>query len=71
MFTINIVQTPSGDDSFWATVISYSEKEDKLFEFHDLPGGGTAMSNAVRRRMSSGENFTFKKMTHAAQERFS
>ena len=53
--------------------ISYSEIEDKLLEFGDLPRGGTsksALSNAVRRRMPCGEKFTYKKMTHVAQERF-
>ena len=50
--------------------ISYSEIEDKLFEFGHLPGGGTAPSNVVRHRMSSGENFAFKKITHVAQEGF-
>lgn len=46
--------------------ILYSEIEGKLFDFGDLPGGDTsksALSNTVRRRMPSGENFTFKKMT--------
>ena len=53
--------------------ISYSELEDILFEVGDLPCGGTsktALSNAVRHRMPSGDNFSYKKMTHVAQERF-
>ena len=44
--------------------ISYSEIENILIEVGDLPLGSTsttALSNAVRKRMRSGEAFTYKK----------
>ena len=52
--------------------ISYSEVENILIEVGDLPLRSTstaALSNAVRERMPS-EAFTYKKITHVAQERF-
>ena len=46
-----------------------------MLEVGDLPTGGTSktslrLSNAVRRRLPSTENFTYKKIMHVAQERF-
>ena len=52
--------------------ISYEEILEKLYEFGDLPYGTvskSALSNAVRRRLPSGE-FTLKKIGGIAQERF-
>lgn len=52
--------------------ISYEEILEKLYEFGDLPYGtvsNSALSNAVRRRLPSGE-FTLKKIGGIAQERF-
>ena len=53
--------------------ISYSEIGNVLIEVGDLPLGSTlttALSNAVRKRMPTSEAFTYKKITHVAQERF-
>ena len=52
---------------------TYAELADILLEVGDIPRGGTsktALSNAVRHRMPSQENFSYKKITHVAQERF-
>ena len=52
--------------------ISYKEILQKLYEFGDLPYGtvsNSALSNAVRQRLPSGE-FTLKKIGGIAQERF-
>jgi hypothetical protein len=52
--------------------INYDEILEKLYEFGDLPFGNvskSAISNAVRRRLPSGE-FTLKKLGGIAQERF-
>ena len=52
---------------------TYSEIENILLEVGDLPTGGTSktsLSNAVRGRLPSTENFTYKKIMHVALERF-
>ena len=52
---------------------TYAELADILLEIGDIPRGGTfktALSNAVRHRMPSQENFSCKKIAHVAQERF-
>ena len=52
--------------------ISYEEILEKLYKFGDLPYGTvskSALLNAVRRRLPSGE-FTLKKIGGIAQERF-
>ena len=61
---IEVVKRPS---------TTYAELADILLEVGDIPRGGTsktALSNAVRHRMPSQENFSYKKITHVAQERF-
>ena len=53
--------------------ISYNEIIEKLNEFGDLPYGTTsttALSEAVRHRLPSGEEYSYKKLQPIAQERF-
>ena len=53
--------------------ISYNEIMEKLHEFGDLPYGTTsttAISEAVRHRLPSGAQYSYKKIQTIAQERF-
>ena len=53
--------------------ITYDEIIQQLYEFGDLPYGTiskTALSEAVRHRLPSGKEYSFKKNNIVAQERF-
>lgn len=53
--------------------ITYDEIIQQLYEFGDLPYGTTsktALSEAVRHRLPSGKEYSFKKINIVAQERF-
>jgi transposase len=53
--------------------ISYNEIIEQLNEFGDLPYGTmstTALSEAVRHRLPSGKEYSYKKLQPIAQERF-